>query len=52
MKCRHCGRPLGRLSHRCPTCLTTQLWWKAAGALALLLGLLWLVAFGIPMFAD
>ena len=28
-----------------------QLWWKAAGAAALLLCLLWLIAYGIPMAA-
>jgi len=52
VRCCHCERPLGRLAAKCPTCLTRQLWWKAAGVATLLLGLLWLLAFGLPIFAD
>jgi hypothetical protein len=52
VRCCYCERPLGRLTTKCPTCLTTQLWWRVAGAVALLLGLFWLIVFGIPMAAD
>ena len=52
VRCCHCERPLGRLAAKCPTCLTRQFWWKAAGTATLLLSVLWLLAFGIPMFAG
>jgi hypothetical protein len=52
MRCCYCERPLGRLAARCLTCLTRQLWWRVAGVATLLLGLLWLLAFGLPMLTD
>jgi hypothetical protein len=52
VRCCHCDRPLRRFAPKCPTCLTRQLWWRAAAAATFLLSLLWLFVFGIPLVAE